>query len=100
MITCYSTVGAETAYFHKPLIILDYLKEDVNGYVRDGIAFQASTFEEMKDLVTAIRKGQRIPTENYEEYVQKCAHSVDGKVASRIIEWLRHRHPITSDSAE
>jgi predicted Rdx family selenoprotein len=99
VITCYSTVGAETAYFRKPLIILDYLKEDVNGYYREGISFQASNAKELKQRVSEIQDGKVIPSGNYDRYIEQCAFRVDGNVAKRMMEWLKQRHPVTSDNA-
>ncbi len=51
VITCFSTVGAETVYFDKPLIILDHLKQDIQGYLKEGIAFQATNREELKNYI-------------------------------------------------
>ena len=39
VITCFSTVGAETVYFNKPLIILDHLKQDIQGYYKGRYCF-------------------------------------------------------------
>ncbi len=36
IITCFSTVGAESVYFSKPLIILDHLKQDIQKYVKEA----------------------------------------------------------------
>jgi|GEM_PF-1794866 len=37
LITSFSTVGLEFISYHKPLLILDYLKEDLIGYISNGV---------------------------------------------------------------
>jgi len=97
IITCYSTVGAESAYFHKSLIILDYLEEDINGYAKDGIAFQASDYDKLLSLCKEISSNRlQIERAVQDDYIQDCAFKIDGRVSTRIIEWLRDLHPITS----
>lgn len=90
VVTCFSTVGAETTYFRKPLIILDHLKQDIQGYHREGIAFQASAAGELRSMIRDILDGKlQTDAKAYERYIEKFAFRIDGKVAERIIQYIR-----------
>lgn len=87
LITCFSTVGTETVYFHKPLVILDHLKQDIMGYVAEGVAFQATDADSLTLLLSGIFRGTlKIDRAKYDSFIQKYAYRIDGKVAERCIE--------------
>ena len=86
LITCFSTVGTETVYFYKPLIILDHLKQDIMGYVSEGVAFQATDSESLTSILSGIFRGTlKIDQAKYDSFIQKYAFQIDGKVAERCI---------------
>lgn len=86
LITCFSTVGTETVYFHKPLVILDHLSQDIMGYAAEGVAFQATNVESLTKILSGIFKGTlRIDRTKYDTFIQKYAYKIDGKVAERCI---------------
>jgi CDP-glycerol glycerophosphotransferase (TagB/SpsB family) len=87
LITCFSTVGTETVYFHKPLIILDHLNQDIMGYAAEGVAFQATNSDNLTRILTGILNGSlKIDRAKYDAFIQKYAYRIDGKVAERCIE--------------
>jgi len=87
LITCFSTVGTETVYFHKPLVILDHLKQDIMGYAAEGVAFQATDADSMARILSGIFRGTlKIDRAKYDSFIQKYAYRIDGKVAERCIE--------------
>jgi len=87
LITCFSTVGTETVYFHKPLVILDHLKQDIMGYAAEGVAFHATDSESLTGILSGIFNGTlKIDREKYDSFIQKYAYRIDGKVAERCIE--------------
>jgi len=89
LITCFSTVGAETVYFKKPLIILDHLKQDIQQYHREGIAFQATTAVELSKLVQKILASELVyDAAAYKNYISKFAYKIDGQAAMRIKEFI------------
>jgi len=91
MITCFSTVGAETVYFNKPLIILDHLKQDIQGYFNEGIAFQASNIIELENFMVKLLSNELKPDGKvYQQYIENYAYKIDGKVADRIIEFIKN----------
>jgi CDP-glycerol glycerophosphotransferase (TagB/SpsB family) len=84
IITCFSTVGAETVYFNKPLIILDHLKQDIQKYHEEGIAFQTSNSQELNAILVKLLEGKiDFNEEAYQNYIQQYAFRIDGKVAER-----------------
>lgn len=87
LITCFSTVGTETVYFYKPLVILDHLKQDIAGYAAEGVAFQATDADSLSRILSGILSGNlKIDREKYNSFIQKYAYRIDGKVAERCIE--------------
>jgi CDP-glycerol glycerophosphotransferase (TagB/SpsB family) len=87
LITCFSTVGTETVYFHKPLIILDHLKQDIMGYAAEGVAFHATDSLSLTNILSGIFRGTlKIDRAKYDSFIQKYAYRIDGKVAERCIE--------------
>ena len=86
LITCFSTVGTETVYFHKPLIILDHLKQDIQGYVAEGVAFHATNSFTLESILAGIFRGTlKIDREKYDAFIEKYAYRIDGRVAERCI---------------
>jgi len=87
LITCFSTVGTETVYFYKPLIILDHLKQDILGYAAEGVAFQATDAESLTTILSLIFRGTlRVDRLKYNSFILKYAFQIDGNVAQRCIE--------------
>ncbi len=90
LITCFSTVGTETIYFGKPLIILDHLKQDIQNYHKEGVAFQASNEKELENHIANILSGKTsIDEEAYERFISKYAFAIDGKASERAIGFIR-----------
>lgn len=86
LITCFSTVGTETIYFKKPLIILDHLKQDVQGYFKEGVAFQATSYSDLEKYIKGICADRiKINEKAYNDFIQKYAYKIDGMVSDRII---------------
>lgn len=86
LITCFSTVGTETVYFHKPLVILDHLSQDIMSYTAEGVAFQATDADSLTKILSGIFKGTlRIDRNKYATFIEKYAYRIDGKVAERCI---------------
>ncbi len=87
LITCFSTVGTETVYFYKPLIILDHLKQDIQGYVAEGVAFHATDADSLTSMLSGIFRGNlKVDRTKYDLFIQKYVFRIDGKVAERCIE--------------
>jgi len=95
LITCFSTVGTETVYFYKPLIILDHLKQDIMGYVAEGVAFQATDAASLATILSLILRGTlRVDRLKYNSFILKYAYQIDGKVAQRCIEAITSANSI------
>ena len=87
LITCFSTVGTETVYFYKPLVIVDHLKQDLMGYAAEGVAFQATDAASLTTILSLIFRGTlRVDRLKYNSFILKYAYQIDGNVAQRCIE--------------
>lgn len=90
VVTCFSTVGAETTYFKKPLIILDHLKQDIQKYHEKGIAFQTLNSLELEKNIREILDGNlSFNEEAYSNYIREFAFKIDGKTAERVIKAIK-----------
>lgn len=99
LITCFSTVGTETVYFYKPLIILDHLKQDIAGYAAEGVAFQATNADTLTTILSGILRGTlKIDRRKYDSFIQKYAFQIDGRVAERCIEAITSAKSFSSIS--
>ena len=98
LVTCFSTVGSEAIYFSKPLIVLDHLKQDLLGYVKHGVAFQASDAEELAKCIHRILINERVDPDNVERYISKFAYRIDGRARFRYLETILGRNFLTQDS--
>ena len=89
VVTCFSTVGTEAVYFHKPLVILDHLKEDILHYIEEGVAFDASNSIELKTRLEGIFSNQLVPDTNiYKEYIRRYAFRIDGEASKRLVDFM------------
>ncbi len=89
LITCFSTVGTETVYFSKPLIILDHLMQDIQGYHKEGVAFRATNAQELAKIISGLKNGQiSINREACRSFIEKYSYRIDGKVAKRVENFL------------
>ncbi|NVK66689.1 MAG: CDP-glycerol glycerophosphotransferase family protein [Flavobacteriales bacterium] len=89
VITCFSTVGAEAAFFKKPLITLDYLQQDIQNYVNNKIAIRATNSDELSACIQTLLYESSI-TFNHDTFIREYAFKLDGKVATRFWQHLTH----------
>lgn len=82
LITYYSTVGAEFVEYLKPIIVLDYLNEDLVGYIKEGIGIRVGNLNELSELLG--KADLNINISNYNRFITNYFHSIDGKVEERI----------------
>ena len=91
LITCFSTVASEAIYFYKPLIILDHLKQDLLNYYKEGVAFQATDSNEIKEYINKILTGElTINQKAYQNFINKYAYKIDGKVSERCLNFIKN----------
>lgn len=90
VITCYSTVGTEAVYFGKPLIILDPHREDLLGYHKAGVAFQATNAQDLELTAREILSGAVCPDSvAYRSFIDRFSFAVDGKAVQRTLSFIR-----------
>lgn len=83
LITAFSTVGTEFIPFYKPLIVLDYVDEDLMGWIADGVGIRAKNEE---DIAQVIGSAANINREKYDAFVQHHFFTLDGQAADRIFD--------------
>ncbi len=89
IVTCFSTVGSETVYFYKPLIILDHLKQDILNFKKEGVAFQASNVDELVEILNGLVSGAlTFDREAYDLYIRNYAYQIDGQAGQRLIDFV------------
>jgi hypothetical protein len=94
LMTCYSTVGGEGVYFDKPLIILDYLRQDYCGYLQEGVALQATSEEELRTYITGFLSGKlSIQEKAYDAFKSNYAYQIDGQTSQRCLQFIKALHP-------
>lgn len=90
LVTCFSTVGTEAVYFGKPLIILDYMKEDLLHYCSEGVAFQAIDAVSLREIIESVVAGDlKTDPEAYSRFIRKYAWIIDGNAAQRSIDYIK-----------
>ncbi len=91
LITISSTVGAETVYFGKPLIILDHLNEDLLGYIKQGVAFKATNQTDLTQIIREVIDGKiQVDKNAYAKFIEQNAYRIDGKTSERILKIIRN----------
>lgn len=82
MITSFSTVGTEFIPYYKPMIILDYLDQDLIGYIKRGVGIQVKNRE---DLMTVFSNSISIDNQAYDSFIEDFFFKLDNKAEERII---------------
>lgn len=84
-----STVGVETTYFDKPLIVLNYYDNDFGGFIKDGVGVEVMNYDEMQSTISGILAGKiKKDDEAYKKFVVARATAIDGQVCKRIADEL------------
>ncbi len=86
IITSFSTVGTEAIYFNKPLLVYDPLEQDIQGYIKNGVGLRVKGPEDLKNTLENLLS-QELGQDFHEirqEFIQKYAYKIDGKVSERI----------------
>lgn len=85
LITCFSTVGTEAIYFHKPVIILDYLHQDSLGLIDRNIGLPAYNIEMLKEQLDFLfDRNFEIDLDLYDKFISEYAYRIDGNCSFRI----------------
>jgi hypothetical protein len=82
MITSFSTVGTEFIPHYKPMIILDYLSQDLIGYIKKGVGIQVKN---RADLVNVLSSSISIDKEAYDSFIEDFFFKLDNKAEERML---------------
>ena len=86
LITAYSTVGAEFVEYFKPIVVLDYLNEDMVGYINEGIGIQINNRVE---LISRFKQNKlEVNRSAYERFITRFFHATDGNAAKRVMQHI------------
>ena len=70
LITSFSTVGIEFSKYYKPIVILDYLKEDLLDYISSGIGIAVTNKQELQELFNN-KSRLAINNQNFTKFLAK-----------------------------
>lgn len=85
-----STVGAEAIYFNKPLLVMDYSKNDFSGFITSGVGIRVEDYLSLEEKVHAFQEGKLITDKTAtERFISERAFAIDGRVSKRIIDSLK-----------
>ena len=89
LVTSFSTVGAEAAYFKGTRYNYRLFRSKCCWICKRGIAYHAKTKRELEQAIIKINKGKTIVgSETLDLFTKKSAFQIDGKVTDRIWEKL------------
>lgn len=90
VITSFSTVGSEAIYFNKPLIIVDPLKQDIQNYYKENVAFRAVNHEELTKILNRFSSNELlINYDSYKYFIKKYSFKIDGNVTERVLKTIK-----------
>jgi hypothetical protein len=88
LLVAFSTVGTEFIPYFKPLLVLDYLDQDLIKWVREGVGIPIQNRE---DLLCELSKYQlKIDKERYKSFINKY-YIVSPKVLEKIKQYINER---------
>ncbi len=82
LITSFSTVGSEYIPYYKPLLVLDYLEQDLVGYIREGVGVKIRSREDL--LHYFIKQDFDINRKSYDRFITNYFYRNDGRASLRI----------------
>ncbi len=90
VIVSYSTVGLEALFFKKPLIVLDYLKQDILGYIADGVGFEVNNSDDLYKVINLLNQNKlKVNEQAIDNFVSQRVYKIDGNSGKRIVEFIK-----------
>lgn len=83
LITCYSTVAIEALYFKLPVLLIDYNEMDILNFSKNNLSPLSRSYQEIEFNYKLLLEGN-FDSSTVDEYIEKYAYKIDGKVANRI----------------
>jgi hypothetical protein len=85
LITSFSTVGIEFLKYYKPILILDYLDEDLLGYIKNGVGVQVQGSDDLKELLSSEITIEKV---NYKQFMSDFYQTDNLKVSDKILNFI------------
>lgn len=89
VVVYYSTVGEEAIYFNKPLLVLDFERKDLAGYIKHKVGLPCHSLLELKDNLTISINSPEKVISGYERYVTRSSFKIDGQAAERYHQFIK-----------
>jgi len=86
LIVAFSTVGSEFIQFNKPMIVLDYLIEDIMGWIEAKVGVQVMNIEQLIDALNSALVIENGPSRD--QFVERLFYKNDGRGLLRIMDFL------------
>lgn len=86
LITSFSTVGIEYAKYYKPIIVLDYLEEDLLNYVKSGVGVATRNGDELKKLFES--DVIEVNRDKYDSFMSDYYKKTKGNVTEEILNFI------------
>jgi len=92
LITKFSSTGFESMLFEKPVIIIGFMKEDMDGlYIKENLALSVKDPSKLKGILEKIILDEEYQKEiilEQEKNLSRFIFSNDGKSGKRVVDFL------------
>jgi CDP-glycerol glycerophosphotransferase (TagB/SpsB family) len=90
VITAFSTVGTESVYFRKPIVIWDPLNLDLLGLIKQDLAWGVKNVSDLSAALNRIiNEGERKEDVVFDRFIQQYAFKIDGSSSKRICDFIQ-----------
>ena len=78
-----STVGFEFLEFNKPMIVMDYLEQDLMHWIKNDLGTKVINLEELE---AALKKGQFVASDSRKDIIESLFYKNDDRALNRILQ--------------
>jgi len=89
LVNSFSTVGSEFVCYKKPMLVLDYLQQDLIGYIKYKVGISIQGLESLKAILESAEIS--VDPEAHDYFVKQFFFKDDGLAASRVKEIIEIR---------
>ena len=83
LIVTSSTVGFEFLEFNKPMIVMDYLEQDLMHWIKNDLGTKVINLEELE---AALKKGQFVASDSRKDIIESLFYKNDDRALNRILQ--------------
>ena len=86
LINSFSTVGSEFAGYKKPMFVLDYLEQDLMGYVKYGIGIPIRGLNDLNNILS--KESIKIDSLAHDNFVKQFFYKDDVLAGERVLKYI------------